>query len=220
MLEIERIEFWNSNPENEIWKPVVGFESSYEVSSIGRVRSKTRLIKKKKGIGAVFPSKYFKFRKDSHGYYKVVFNHEGERKNTMIHRVVAEAFLDNPNNYPVVNHINGVKTDNRVENLEWCTFEHNSNHAIEIGLKKTKYSHEFRRNVYLDFMNGINYDIIEMKYSIDRKYIYSIISRFRLKANREHLSQLEKSEKTFCREVKLKNQNNDKNSKTDQENQA
>ncbi len=57
-------------------------------------------------------------------------------KTYYIHRLIAEAFIPNPNNYPCVNHINGDKTDNRVDNLEWCTYSHNNKEAYKLGLKK------------------------------------------------------------------------------------
>jgi hypothetical protein len=66
----------------------------------------------------------------SHGYQVVSVN----RKTKYVHRLIAEEHIPNPNNYPCVNHINGNKLDNRVENLEWCTFKHNNNHARDNGL--------------------------------------------------------------------------------------
>lgn len=96
----------------EYWKEVPDFPT-YEVSTFGRIRKKGR---------------YFKLTPDKDGYYRVtVYNKEGIRKYLRVHRVVATAFLPNPNSYPVVNHKNGDKQDNHLGNLEWCTISENTN---------------------------------------------------------------------------------------------
>lgn len=71
------------------------------------------------------------------GYYLVTLVHEGKRKNCFIHRLVATAFIDNPENKPMVNHIDGDKTNNHINNLEWCTAKENSVHAVRTGLTTT-----------------------------------------------------------------------------------
>lgn len=71
---------------------------------------------------------------DKHGYHQWVACNEGGRKTLKVHRQVALLYLPNPNNFPVLNHINGVKQDNRVENLEWCTQSHNTKEAHRLGL--------------------------------------------------------------------------------------
>jgi hypothetical protein len=66
------------------------------------------------------------------GYYFVHLWVNNEHKNYILHRLIAEAFIPNPNNYPLINHINGIKTDNRIENLEWCTHSHNMKHSYKM----------------------------------------------------------------------------------------
>lgn len=99
----------------EIWKPIEGYPD-YEVSSLGRVKSlkfgKEKILK---GI------------KDKNGYLRVILYKEGKLKGYSVHRLVAQAFLPNPDNLPQVNHRNENKTDNRVENLEWCDSSYNTN---------------------------------------------------------------------------------------------
>lgn len=77
--------------------------------------------------------------KDKNGYKKVLLCKNGYHKNIAVHRVVALTFLDNPNNLPQVNHIDGNKINNNVSNLEWCSNYDNMQHAIKKGLVKVKY---------------------------------------------------------------------------------
>lgn len=119
----------------EIWKDVKGYEGAYQVSSFGRVRSLDRKV----------PSKYGKFRKvkgmilkqgaDKDGYKKVNLKKSQKGKSSRVHRLVAEAFINNPENKPQVNHINGIKNDNRLLNLEWATLSENRQHAYDTGLQ-------------------------------------------------------------------------------------
>lgn len=76
--------------------------------------------------------------KNIHGYlsFKVWLN--GKTKNIQLHRAIALAFIDNKNNYPCINHIDGDKTNNSIENLEWCNYSQNSRHAYKIGVRKVK----------------------------------------------------------------------------------
>ena len=95
----------------EIWKDVLGYEGLYQVSNAGNVRSSRRPMAK----GGV------RKKNESHGYLRVVLCKNGIVENKAIHRLVAEAFIENPNNYPVVNHMDENRTNNNVNNLEWCT---------------------------------------------------------------------------------------------------
>lgn len=119
----------------EIWKPVVNFEGLYEVSSYGNIRTLARKITDAKKT-YIRKAQNLKATKGSRGYYRIKLYNGNGFKDTSIHKEVALAFIPNPENKPYINHINGVKTDNRVENLEWCTHSENVKHAYAGGLKK------------------------------------------------------------------------------------
>ena len=95
----------------EIWKKIEGHEDSYEVSNKGRVRS----LKSGK-------IKILKQALDGYGYPMVCLSKDNYHKNYKVHRLVAQAFIPNPDNKPTIDHINRNKTDNRVENLRWYTY--------------------------------------------------------------------------------------------------
>ena len=107
----------------EEWRPIKGYEGLYKVSNMGRVKSlyygKERILKTRNGL---------------HGYKHVILSKQATKKTSRVHRLVAEAFIPNPMNLPVVNHLDGNKHNNCVFNLEWCTVKENTNHAIKTGL--------------------------------------------------------------------------------------
>lgn len=115
------------------WRPVVGFEDNYEVSDEGQVRTKERRVKTARGSRLV-PAKLRKFDTTS-GYYDVVLFLDGVGTTKLVHRLVAEAFLPNPDGLEVVNHKDGNKQNNCVENLEWCSRNQNDLHASLKGLR-------------------------------------------------------------------------------------
>ena len=106
----------------EIWKSVVGFEGLYEVSDQGRVRSLVKRNNRWKP-GVLSPSK------THDGYLRVCLYKDGHGKTFKVHRLVACAFLPNPLNLPEVNHINEDKTNNSVENIEWCDRKYNVDYS-------------------------------------------------------------------------------------------
>ena len=111
----------------EIWKDIAGYEGLYQVSNLGRVRSvkhgKIRLLK----LGT-----------DGHGYFQIKFSRGGKMKEFPVHRLVAEAFIPNPSNFPVVNHKDENPANNTVNNLEWCTVKYNTNYGSCQGRRSAK----------------------------------------------------------------------------------
>ena len=114
----------------EVWKDIAGFEGLYQVSNLGNVK---RLISER-----VFAERLIGRTIDRYGYVKRVLSKNGKNSYFTEHRLVAISFIDNPDDKATVNHINGIKTDNRVENLEWCTNKENTHHSIAIGLQDQK----------------------------------------------------------------------------------
>ena len=109
----------------EIWKNIEGFEGLYQVSSEGRVKS----LERKVHHGRTVKERILKPNMDRGGYLLVYLYAGGKRKTLKVHRLVCQAFHDNPDNKQEVNHINEDKTDNRACNLEWCTRIENVNHG-------------------------------------------------------------------------------------------
>lgn len=108
----------------EIWKPVVNFDGYYEVSNKGRVRSVPRIDSNNHAVKGTVLKPFV----DKWGYEIVGIHKDGKKLARRVHRLVAEAFIPNPNNYPEINHKNRNKTDNFVSNLEWCTDFYNQHY--------------------------------------------------------------------------------------------
>jgi len=122
----------------EIWKKIIGFEKQYEISSIGNLRSIDRLVDHYRGGKRLYKGSIKNTRLNDKGYYRCNLKKDGKRYDFTIHRLVAIAFLDKAENKEIINHINGIKSDNRIENLEWCTASENVIHAVKERLIKTK----------------------------------------------------------------------------------
>lgn len=119
----------------EIWKPVVGYEGLYEVSNLGRVKSLDRIVTVRRKDGTSFQRPHkgqmIRIQKCSNGYRHVPLCKDGRSLIARVHRVVAEAFIDNPEGLPEVNHIDEDKTNNRADNLEWCTHQYNNSYGTK-----------------------------------------------------------------------------------------
>lgn len=127
--------------KEEVWKPVVGYEGFYEVSNLGRVRSVGKEVVqmnhgkyRKTYYSAKIITQFYHWN----GYLRVHLTTHKKTKSVFVHRLVAQAFIPTPNENLTVNHKNGKKDDNRLENLEWCTQQENINHAIKTGLIKNR----------------------------------------------------------------------------------
>lgn len=118
----------------ELWKDIKGFEGRYAVSTYGRIKSLPRSVDNHTGKIEI-KERILKQRPDFKGYMRIdLKDNNGKRCYLGVHRIVAMTFIDNPLNKPQVNHIDGNKANNRVENLEWNTNSENQKHAYKMGL--------------------------------------------------------------------------------------
>ena len=164
----------------EIWKKINGFEN-YEISNLGRVKS----LEKKTSFGVsckIYPQTILKNWIDKKGYCYVDLRNNNKRTRFLVHRLVCFNFLGNPENKPQVNHINGIKLDNRLENLEWNTCKENINHAIQTGLNNISGVNNYRSKLTKEQVNNIRVSNLAQK---ELSVIYNIsqasVSRIILK---------------------------------------
>lgn len=125
----------------EEWKDIEGYEGLYQVSDWGNVKSLPRLSKRStsrhRGTSILINERILKQSFQTSGYKVVVLCKDGNNRQFQVHRLVAEAFIPNPENKPQIDHINTNKAENNVENLRWCTHTENMNNPITL-LKKSK----------------------------------------------------------------------------------
>ena len=145
----------------EIW---LNCFKGYQVSSMGRVRSITRCVNTQKSY-RIYKSKILSTKGNINGYPAVNIN----GKAIKVHRLVAKHFVKNPEKHNIINHIDGVKTNNKSYNLEWCTHSHNIKHAYRIGLSKPVRNKGIKNamsKIVLDTSTGIFYeslnDLVEL----------------------------------------------------------
>lgn len=122
----------------EVWVDIPGYEGHYQVSNLSRIRSLDKLVNGGRSGVKLKKSKVLTHA-NRHGYRCVTLSKHGMSKTNLVHRVVASVFIPNLDNKPFINHINGIKHDNRIENLEWCTGKENSDHKFNVlGYKQSK----------------------------------------------------------------------------------
>ena len=118
----------------EEWRDIPGFEGRFSVSNLGRVKSNARIVNNHTGT-IHKPERILSQRYSKKGYMVIdLVDATGKKKYRQVHRLVAIAFIPNPENKPQINHIDGVKDNNTVTNLEWCTNSENQKHAYRLGL--------------------------------------------------------------------------------------
>ena len=162
----------------EIWKPIEGYKGKYEVSNLGRIKSlcwgRVKILKK---------------HLSKHGYVVTYLSINTLVKTIKVHRLVAQAFIPNPDNKPCVNHIDSIRTNNNVNNLEWCTWKENTRHSSKKGRMlgprgekshKTKLTikdvldirHQFKTNKSRKITNKL-----ALHYNISKSSAWQIINR-------------------------------------------
>jgi hypothetical protein len=112
----------------ELWKPIPDYQGYYEASSMGRIRSVTRYIPHPRNTTyrLIKTGKILKSELDKSGYPVVTLSKDRKTRTYKVHRLVAKAFIPNPDNLPQIDHINCIRYDNRPENLRWCTQQQNT----------------------------------------------------------------------------------------------
>ena len=164
----------------EEWKDIKGFEKEYQVSNLGRIRSLDRI---KQVVGKnqysnyntkiTYKGKIIRLRKTKFGYMQVCLRKNNKVLYKIVHRLVAQAFIPNPNNLPEVNHIDSNKENNCVNNLEWCTSRENKIHSILYGNRKPillKYEEE----IYQKLIKGKTVRELAEEYNVSTMPIMNI----------------------------------------------
>lgn len=168
----------------EIWKDIEGYEGCYQVSNLGRIKSLSRKVKVQNNHTRTTKEKIISPIIQATGYSVICL---GQHNPKLIHRLVAIAFIPNFDNKRTVNHINGIKTDNRLENLEWATYSENMVHAFENSLN-TSIKGESRWNsklteddvcqiLQLNSMYGLKQKMIAKEYGISTGMVNVIFKR-------------------------------------------
>lgn len=146
--------YWKNTTDwelpGEVWKDVVGYEGYYEVSNLGRVRGVDRIVTGSNVVTQHFKGHLMTQRPDGNGYMLCHLRMNRTRRMIHVHRMVAEAFIPNPDNLPQVNHKDNSRTNSQVDNLEWCTVKYNSNY----GLHKKRASFSRAERYRAVFPNG------------------------------------------------------------------
>lgn len=164
-----------------MWKEIPGFEGRYEVNEHGEVYSKNRTCITRRGSRYTIKGRILKPNKIKNGYLVVYLSKNNTNYPCYIHRLVAEAFIPNPNRLPAINHIDGNKENCSVDNLEWVTYSENNQHAYDTGLKpkgegqyKAKLKEKDVREIRKRGKTGI-YESIANRYGVSKATVRDIL---------------------------------------------
>lgn len=174
------------------WRPVKDYELNYLVSNTGLVFSN-------------LTNKILKFNRMNNGYLSVELFNKGKSKRLLVHRIVAQSFIDNPNNYPVINHKDENKYNNNVDNLEWCTQKYNANYGNAL-IKKSKNFKSTERHKQVARLNALSRQIPVLQFTKSGEFLKRFNSAAEasklLKINASHIGetckQIRKSAGGFC----------------------
>jgi len=174
--------------ENEIFLEIKDYENLYHISNFGNTKSllKIRPCGKHKFVDRIYEEKILKNFTDKRGYIYITLSKDGVSKKYLLHRLIAESFIENKNNLPYDNHINGIKNDNRIENLEWVSARENNCHYS--NLKKNKTSN------YI----GVNFDLRTNKWR----------SQIQFDGKKVHLGYHTTQEEAYQKRLKFELKNN------------
>lgn len=148
--------------DKEVWKDIPNYEGIYQISNYGRVKSLERTIKHKTAYGGLYhiKGKILKPKIEKDGYFRIGLKKDRVKKFYRLNRLVAQTFIANPNNYPIVNHKDENKQNNSMDNLEWCTQKYNINYGNGINKGKLKRSVKVNQydlnNKYIKTWDSIN----------------------------------------------------------------
>lgn len=163
----------NNKPPDEIWKDIPGYEGYYEVSTLGNVRSIDRFVKSPTTDRLPIKGKPKSVCTDKYGYLHVCLSKEHKTWYPTVHRLVALAFIPNPDNKPCIDHIDGDKLNNRLENLRWCTVKENNRNPITIKRhKEIIFTEERNRKISQSLKGHIISPETKKKISESRKLYY------------------------------------------------
>lgn len=174
---------------NEIWKDIKGYESLYQISNKGNIFSK----RKNKNLAKTDNGK---------GYKLVSFHTKGKRKNFYVHRLVAEAFIENPNNFKTINHKDFDRSNNEVTNLEWCTQLHNVRYSVPNMCHRKASTRSNTGYEYITEKPRVNTNAYYVTLRYDNKSYYSKPFKT-LQEAIKYRDELYKYEKTYYKELEI-----------------
>ena len=186
----------------EEWRPIEGYEGLYEVSNTGQVRSLDRYVKNGHSSYRLQKGRVLSPTKDRYGYLFVILTCNGKHKMFLVHRLVAQAFILNPDNLPQVNHKDEDKTNNRVDNLEWCDAKYNNNY----GSRKDKVRDTKIKNGY--WTGLIRKESMKKYYQENRDRICEKQKEYAQKYYQENKDRICEQKKEYYRKRKEQIQNN------------